>query len=129
MTIKYKGLTSDLLADLSLQFGPTINLNKSKEILVHFFQCIMEDLTTDKKVQLICSLPHHIKPFCNGISYSSETTSLLFKTHTEEKTIASILIILKKYIPEASFLQIYRYYTDHVFRGTDAQPEKIFQVA
>ncbi|WP_018342342.1 hypothetical protein [Cytophaga aurantiaca] len=127
--IKYKGITSNLLTDLSLELCSAVNLNYSEHMLLKFFQWIAHDLSTEKKVALICLLPVHLKPFCTETNFPKQTTTLSVSSHSLKKTNTIILAVLKKYMTEDTFHLICSYLPETVPQQSVSLPEKIFLVA
>lgn len=126
--IKYKGVTSNLLTDLSLELGNTVNLNQSEHVLLQFFQWLVQDLSTEKKVQLICSLPVHLKPFCTGTNSQKKIFSIP-STRPFKKNLQSILLILKKFMSEETFFQMCNCLPDTTSIKHSGLSEKVFLVA
>lgn len=127
--IKYKGVTSNLLTELSLELGSAVNLNQSEHVLLQFFQWLVQDLSTEKKVHLICSLPTHLKPFCTGTNSYKKMTASLIPVHTSKKTCTRILTVLKKYTSEDVFLLMCSCLPDTTFLKSSTLQEKVFLVA
>lgn len=127
--IKYKGRTSDLLADLSLEFGTSINLKQSEVILIHFFQWLTQNLSSEEKAQLICSLPTFIKPFCSSTAPQSESVLHLYKAPVLKKTVVAVLITLQRYITAPIFFQLCNCFPDPQLFQTAPTTKKIFLVA
>ena len=127
--IKYKGVTSNLLTDLSLALGNAVNLNQSEHTLLQFFQWLVQDLSTEKKVQLICSLPVHLKPFCTGTNTQKKAVASLSSTRPFKKNLQTILSILKKYMPGDTFYLMYGCLPDTTPLKSSTLYEKVFLVA
>ena len=127
--IKYKGVTSNLLTELSLELGSAVNLNQSERVLLQFFQWLVQDLSTEKKVQLICSLPTHLKPFCTGKNGQNKTTASFIPTQTFKKTRTSVLTILKKYMSTDAFHLMCSCLPDTVSQESSTLHKKVFLVA
>jgi hypothetical protein len=127
--IKYKGITSNLLTELSMKLSNTVNLNQSEHILIQFFQCLVQDLSTEKKVQLICTLPVHLKPFCTASKYHKTRIASVTVTRPFKKNLQSILTILKKYMSEDAYLLMCNYLPDTAAIKSSTLPEKVFLVA
>jgi len=127
--IKYKGVTSNLLTDLSLELGNTVNLNQSEYVLLQFFQWLVQDISTEKKVQLICSLPVHLKPFCTGTTVHKKTSTSSPPTRPFKKNLQSILSILKKYMHKETFFLMCDCLPDSISVKHSTLPEKVFLVA
>lgn len=127
--IKYKGVTSNLLTELSMELSNTVNLNQSEHTLLQFFQWLVQDLNTEKKVLLICTLPVHLKPFCTGTNYQKKNTHSVVTTRPFKKNLQSILRTLKKYMSEDAFLLMSRSLPDTTALTFLTLPEKVFMVA
>ena len=127
--IKYKGITSNLLTELSMELSNTVNLNQSEHILIQFFQWLVQDLSVEKKVQLICTLPIHLKPFCTATNYPKTRITSATITRPFKKNLQSILTILKKYMPVDAFLLIGIYLPDTAVLKSSTLPEKECLVA
>lgn len=127
--IKYKGVTSNLLTELSLELGSSVNLNQSEGVLLQFFQWLVQDLSTEKKVQLICSLPTHLKPFCTEKNYRNKSTASFIPTQTFKKTGTSVLTILKKYMPADAFLLMCSCLPETTSLESSTLHKKVFLVA
>ena len=127
--IKYKGTTSNLLTDLSLELGNAVNLSQSEHLLLQFFQWLVQDLSTEQKVQLICSLPIHLKPFCAGSNMHKKMTASLVPIHTSKKTSTRILTVLKKYTTEDVFLLMCSCLPDTTSIKSSTLHDKVFLVA
>lgn len=127
--IKYKGMTSNLLTDISLQFGTSVNLKQSEAILKHFFFWIAQHATVEEKVALICSLPTHIKPFCSITASEAEITAHLFCDSRVKKTILSVLMTLQKYIPASTFFKLCGSLPELLPFQPSAANKKVFLVA
>jgi hypothetical protein len=127
--IKYKGITSNLLSDLSLELGTAVNLSHSELVLLQFFKWIVSDLSTEKKVHLICNLPVHLKPFCTEIHYQKKTNAAIIPTQALKKTHTSVLNILKKYMPADSFILMCSCLPEAPSHESSTLPQKVFLVA
>lgn len=127
--IKYKGRTSDLLADISLQLGTSVNLKQSEVTLIHFFKWLTQNLSSDEKAQLICDLPTFIKPFCSAPAQQSEAVLHLYKAPVLKKTVLTVLKTLQKYITAPMFFQICNYLPDPLLFQPTTTTKKVFLVA
>lgn len=127
--IKYKGVTSNLLTELSLELGNTVDLNQSEHTLLQFFKWLVQDLDTEKKVQLICSLPVHLKPFCTGTSVQKRMATTTYTARPFKKNMQSILSILKKYMSEETFFMMSSCLPTSISSKSSTLAEKVFLVA
>jgi uncharacterized protein (DUF2267 family) len=107
MIIKYKGYTSDLLTDISLELGNTVDLKTSEIILKTFFQRILKDLSIEKTIEILSSLPTHLKPFCLKSKENQAIEHALFQTSKVEITNKIIFQVLNKHISSERISVIY----------------------
>lgn len=133
--IKYKGQTSTLLTDLCRELNISVDLKASEEILKSFFEMLLKELPADKAIDLICSLPACLKPFCsfqkkqvkdheNGIRVNflnaQEQSCYPSFLPGEAKTsiaLKAILSVLTQYVSPAALSIIYTGIPEEIFYG------------
>lgn len=127
--IKYKGITSNLLSDLSLEISSAVNLSHSEQALLQFFQWITHNLDTEKKVALICLLPVHLKPFCTETNFPKQAATSFFNSYAFKKTHPAILAVLGKYMTEDAFHLMCSYLPETAPQRSIPLSAKVFLVA
>lgn len=100
MLIKYKGQTSTLLSELSIEMEKSVNLKAAETILSVFFYRILKTISLEAQIQIISSLPAHIKPFCNQQPENNKTVEELFHPSKCTNTMQRTYKILEKYLPQ-----------------------------
>ncbi|MBC7451977.1 MAG: hypothetical protein H7259_10850 [Cytophagales bacterium] len=113
--IKYRGITSDLLTDLSLELGRSVNLKQSELVLIGFFNTVKKDISTDNTIQILTYLPIHLKPFCGIAQKMIQGEDV--PTIINQQTILAVFNILEKYIPEHTLVHIYSCFPEKLFSG------------
>lgn len=99
MLIKYKGKTSLLLRDLSMEIMGKVDLRSSEMLLCAFFFVIAENMTQDQYIAFICSMPPFLKPFC-ATSPSNSKKNKLFLNQETSKINPVIIRHLQIYVPQ-----------------------------
>ena len=96
--IKYKGRTSRMLSDISLELTGKVDLRTSEIILKGFFQRILKEVSKEKNIEILCSLPAYLKPFCEKPKEIREIEHTLFHSNKSAHTLQSIFKVLEKYV-------------------------------
>lgn len=115
MLIKYKGNTSLLLTDLSLELKIPVNLKVSENILQEFFEKILQELSLERSIEFICHLPPHLKPFCKLPVKEDRPDHGFFSYPKISSTIKAIMKVLEKYIRPERLAKIYLCFPDNLF--------------
>lgn len=118
MLIKYKGNTSSLLTDLSLELKIPVNLKASESILQVFFEKIMKELSLEKSIDFISDLPPCLKPFCFVPCKESLSYQDFFSKNNTSFTIQSIMKVLEKYIQPEKQAKIYSFFPEALFSNS-----------
>ena len=107
MLIKYKGNTSILLTELSLEIKNQVDLKFAETVLKYFFYTFLKDSTLEKSIELVTSLPIHLKPFCQKKHATIEIEHELFDSKNIKKTMKVIFKIFEKHLPAEKYPVIY----------------------
>ncbi len=116
--IKYKGHTTNLLSDLSLELGHAVDLKQSENVLGNFFHYVLKEISIEKNIELLSLLPAFIKPFCQK---QPDQPATLAKT--ESKVTQAVLRVLSKYIPAEKLQSVYACFPSSIW-ASPAQPVK-----
>jgi hypothetical protein len=118
MLIKYKGTTSAILKDLSLELKSHVDLKLSEDILKAFLGTVLKEISTEKSIELISNLPPSLKPFCNLSRQNPYPSWELFYSSQESQTIASIMKVLEKYISPDKLANVYSCFPETLFSNS-----------
>lgn len=116
--IKYKGHTVSLLSDLSLEFGPTVDLKQAEYVLGHFFQYVLKEMSIEQTIELLSLLPVFIKPFCQ--KWSEPPASM---PKAESKNNMAVIRVFNKYIPAEKLRLVYACFPSSIWETLE-QPAK-----
>lgn len=112
MLIKYKGKTSELLKDISLELRIPTDLKKAEKILIVFFAQATKGLSMEKSIELISTLPSYIKPFCQFYKDTNETPA---DAGTNNRAVMNVL---EKHISPENLSKIYACFSETIFQET-----------
>jgi hypothetical protein len=115
MFIKYKGNTSRLLTDLSLEIGNKVDLKSSEALLLCFFQRALKETSIEKSIQIVSGLPTYLKPFCQKSFGAFEIEHELFHSGKLKNTLQAILKVLEKHVPAENLPVIYSCFPETFF--------------